>query len=140
MATREPRGIRNNNPGNIRAVDGVTWDGQVGVDDAGFVIFDTPDLAGIRALAKVLRTYYEKHGLKNIYAMLQRYAPPSENDTRAYAESVSQYVDFPVFNYIPPSKFKELLPRLVEAIIRHENGQQPYSQAQIQAGVERALA
>lgn len=42
------RGIRNNNAGNIRA-NKIIWDGQTGIDDAGFAIFKSPEW-GVRAL------------------------------------------------------------------------------------------
>ena len=51
MATR---GIRNNNPGNIR-VSKDQWEGMTG-DDGAFVIFDSPE-SGVRALAKNLQSY-----------------------------------------------------------------------------------
>ena len=48
-----PRGIRNNNGGNIRW-DGVTdWQGMTGADAQGFVIFSDP-VYGVRAMAKIL--------------------------------------------------------------------------------------
>jgi len=45
-----PRGIRNNNPGNIRKNESFTWQGEIDQDDKGFVVFDD-EVNGLRALA-----------------------------------------------------------------------------------------
>ncbi len=61
---QRPRGIRNNNPGNIR--HGENWQGlnpNSRSIDAAFCVFNTP-VAGIRALAKVLINYKKIYGLK----------------------------------------------------------------------------
>lgn len=128
-----PRGVRNNNPGNIRAGD--KWQGLTGVDDAGFCQFDTPE-HGIRALAKVLMSYQYKHGLRTLRQMVTRWAPPVENDTESYIESVcAQCYASPDNPYtLTPSR---LYP-LVAAIIKHENGQQPYTHDQLQGGIDAA--
>jgi hypothetical protein len=130
-----PRGIRNNNPGNIR--EGDDWRGLTGVDDAGFCQFDTPE-HGIRALTRVLMSYQFKHGLRTLRQMISRWAPESENDTDAYIESVCrQCYASPDNPYtLTPSR---LLP-LVVAIIKHENGEVPYPHDVIQAGVDAAYA
>lgn len=51
-----PRGIRNNNPGNIIWNSVNNWTGQTGRDSGGFAIFDLP-LHGLRAMNKLLNTY-----------------------------------------------------------------------------------
>ena len=86
-----PRGVRNANPGNLRAVTGVQWLGQVGVDDVGFAVFDTPQ-HGIRAMAKQLLAYQQKHGLNTIAGIINRWAPSVENDTGAYVADVASAV------------------------------------------------
>lgn len=128
-----PRGVRNNNPGNIRVGD--AWQGLTGGDDAGFCIFDTPE-NGIRALARVLISYQAKHGLRTLRQMVSRWAPESENDTEAYIESVCQQCGASPDNpyILTPGR---LLP-LVRAIIKHENGQMPYAADVLQAGVDAA--
>ena len=80
-----PRGIRNNNPGNIKK-NKIEWDGLVSEEeqkDNTFFIFKSPEF-GIRALTKILITYRKTHDLYNIWGITNRYAPPFENNTEAY--------------------------------------------------------
>lgn len=85
-----PRGIRNNNPGNIR--HGSNWQGlnpnSRNIDPA-FCVF-TSSVYGIRALAKVLINYKKIHGLNTVRQIISRYAPPNENQTTAYIQSVAK--------------------------------------------------
>lgn len=122
------RGIRNNNPGNIRK--GANWDGSTG-DDGAFVIFRSPEY-GIRALAKLLLNYERLHGLNTVRGIISRYAPSNENNTAAYVSSVSGKLDID-----PDTTFsvQTRLPELITAIIHHENGQQPYSEQLIARGI-----
>ena len=114
----EPRGIRNNNPGNIRASDD-DWQGKVGVDDAGFVIFDTPE-NGARALSKTLDTYSTKHGLNTVRGIIGRWAPESENDTAAYVDRVSKQIGVGPDDTLDLSG--DTKQKLMAQIIAHENG------------------
>lgn len=77
------RGLRNNNPGNIRK-DGTHWKGEVEPSrDAAFKQFESMAW-GYRAMFKCLNTYSRKYGLDTIRKMISRWAPPSENDTDPY--------------------------------------------------------
>jgi len=133
--TVTPRGIRNNNPGNIR-YDGTLWQGETGQDGGGFVTFDTPE-HGIRALAKVLISYQTKHGLTTIGQMINRWAPPVENDTDAYVVAVCKACSASPSN--PYTLTPSRLATLAAAIIHQENGEQPYSDAVIETGVDSAF-
>ena len=84
-----PRGVRNNNPGNIRK--GIPWDGLASEqDDSAFDQFISPQY-GIRALAKLLLAYQDFHGLRTLERMCARWAPASDNnDPLAYAQAVAQ--------------------------------------------------
>jgi hypothetical protein len=140
-----PRGIRNNNPGNIDFSKANDWLGQLPFDPAiesRFARFDTPQ-HGIRALAKTLLSYQRKHGLKTVRAMIGRWAPCSENDTSAYARAVEARLQ--AEQGILPGADIDLQTRavlvcLVQAIILHENGTNPYSRAVIEEGVAKAFA
>lgn len=124
---RATRGLRNDNPGNIRAVSGVTWVGQVGIDDKGFVVFDSWQ-NGVRAMAITLRNYQRHHGLSTVAEIISRWAPGVENDTASYIGDVSNRMG------VTPAQSLNLendatLTALVQAVIHHENGLQPYDVA-----------
>ncbi len=85
-----PRGIRNNNPLNIRRSKD-QWQGMRREQtDPSFCQFE--NLAyGWRAAFKLLtRTYYHTYRLYTIRAIVTKWAPPNENNTRAYVENVSR--------------------------------------------------
>ncbi|MDO9011326.1 MAG: hypothetical protein Q7U78_05900 [Gallionella sp.] len=127
------RGIRNNNPGNIRH-SSTHWQGmEAQQTDAAFVQFTTPEY-GIRALNKLLDTYAGKYGLTTVQGIITRWAPASENNTAAYIKSVAAQIG------VTPGEQLNVSHRaaLVQAIIRHENGIQPYTMAQINTGVTMA--
>jgi hypothetical protein len=129
-----PRGIRNHNPGNIRHSKTI-WMGQADDQpDQEFVTFESP-IYGIRALYKILKTYQSKHGLKTVAQIINRWAPPNENDTAAYVKAVAAACSVVPKQEIDLPKIAE---KLVAAIIKHENGQQPYSAADIQRAIEMA--
>lgn len=72
----------NNNPGNIKPPKGVTYDGQIGVDDRGFAIFENKDY-GRKALVNDVEAKI-KNGLLTPEAFINRYAPEGkENDEDA---------------------------------------------------------
>ncbi len=137
--TKTPRGIRNNNPGNIRR-NGDPWQGLAERQgDVEFFTFKDP-VYGIRALARTLITYQDKHGLRSISQIIARWAPPVENNTNAYVRAVAADAGLDASQPLDMHRFDHLLP-LTKAIIRHENGQQPYADAQLTkalvlAGVE----
>lgn len=131
-----PRGVRNNNPGNIR-ISPTPWQGKVRGSDLEFETFDTPE-NGIRALAKVLLSYQDRYGIRTVRAAINRWAPPVENDTNAYALAVAGALGVDVDDPLDFHREAILLP-MVMAIIRHENGQQPYSAETLKAGVQSAL-
>lgn len=129
-AQYKQRGIRNHNPGNIRR--GANWQGMAATQtDPAFIQFTAPEY-GIRALARVLNTYRRQHGLKTIAGIITRWAPRHENQTDAYISAVAGHVGKP---YDAPLTDADLLP-LIAAIIKHENGVQPYPAAVIQKGIE----
>jgi len=122
---KKPRGIRNNNPGNIRWGD--EWQGLIPKsqrNDKLFCQFTSPEY-GIRAMIVILRNYQSKYGLRTITGMIKRWAPPNENDTQAYIDSVAQATGTNSDRPIDLNDSRKLFP-LLQAIIRHENGSQPY--------------
>lgn len=128
-----PRGIRNNNPGNIR--HGAKWQGMAAQQtDANFVQFISPEY-GLRALSKLLDTYFNSYGLNTVRKIIDKYAPSSENNTEAYARAVAAALGVSPDTVINVPQKKAAL---VAAIVEHENGQQPYTIAQISTGVTMA--
>ncbi|MFI3241771.1 MAG: structural protein [Alphaproteobacteria bacterium] len=133
----QPRGIRNNNPGNIR--HGANW---IGLEpnskelDKSFCVFKSP-VYGIRALAKVLLNYQRLYKINTIRGIINRYAPPNENNTDSYINAVANQLGIGADDLID---IKEpcILVVLIKAIIRHENGVQPYDTQTILEGIEIA--
>ena len=84
-----PRGIRNNNPLNIRV--GNNWKGEVAKpSDHTFEQF-TEMKWGCRAAFIILRTYINRHKLDTIPKIITRWAPSNENNTLAYIKAVEKY-------------------------------------------------
>lgn len=127
------RGIRNNNPGNIR--HGIDWDGldKDQSKDKEFSQFSTPEY-GIRAMFKILKTYNNKYNLNTIEGIINRWAPPIENDTEAYIDFVSSKVGKNSSEVLNEKDYISL----VQAIIHMENGDQPYPLLLITAGRDLA--
>jgi hypothetical protein len=121
-----PRGIRNRNPGNIDYHAANKWAGlATPPSDGRFCIFQE-DQFGIRALAKLLCLYQSKHGCSTIQKIVNRWAPPVENNTNAYVNAVAKQVGVEPDAAIDLSADPDKLERLVRAIVRHENGPGPY--------------
>lgn len=129
------RGIRNNNPGNIRWGEnwqGLKKDGKK--QDPSFCVF-TNAVYGIRALGKLLKNYQRLYGLNTPRKIINRYAPPFENQTQAYIQSVAQQLGITPDSVVDLSE-RGVLTVFIKAIIRHENGIQPYKDETIQKGIE----
>lgn len=129
-----PRGIRNNNPGNIR-YNGIAWQGlAVPPSDGAFCRFVSTKY-GIRALSIIIKTYKKKYNLNTIKQIISRWAPTNENDTNSYVMDVSKALKVaPTDNIDVFDNFVML--NLCRAIIRHENGIQPYTDDLIMNGIE----
>lgn len=144
------RGIRNNNPGNIdfnaTQFERDKWEGELGIEDhpsARFTTFISPEY-GIRAMCKILLTYHHKRkandgsAIDTVQEVIDRWAPPIENDTDAYANAVRSAMGIIKGEEIDIDD-PDILTGLTEQIIRHENGEQPYDEATIMRGVCLAL-
>lgn len=122
-----PRGIRNNNPGNLEGDQG--FKGFVGLDDKGYAKFDSPD-SGLRAMAINLRNQQDLHGLNTVEDIVTKYAPPNENNTAAYIANVSKSLNVgpqdPLDLHEP-----QVLATLTKAVIKQEQGAIPVSDKQV---------
>lgn len=132
-------GIKYHNPGNIRRVKGVVWEGQDDKQGGTFVRFKEPKW-GIRAIARVLITYADARlandgsRIDTVQEFIERWAPPAENDTASYAGHVRLRLGVAKGSSID-IKDPVVMKQMIEAIITHENGSQPYSDAQLVAGM-----
>lgn len=115
-----PRGIRNNNPLNIRK--GSRWIGlSPKQTDKSFCQF-TSMVYGVRAGFLTLRTYICKHKCNTIEKIISRWAPPKENNTAAYISAVAKRTRLATDLPIRIADKKELC-SLVSAMIEVECGQ-----------------
>lgn len=117
----EPRGLRNCNPLNIRLSKGKPWKGEVRPSqDPVFCQFR--DMAhGYRAAMLLLRNYVRLYRLSTPRELISRWAPPSENDTRGYLDTVCKLTGLEPDEPADLSRRKVLVP-LVAAMSQVENG------------------
>ena len=87
-----PRGIRNNNPLNIRRTGKDQWKGLTEVqNDRSFCQFKSLEWGWRAAFYLLTRTYYHTHRLNTIRGIISRWAPPQDhNNTAAYISNVSK--------------------------------------------------
>ena len=114
------RGLRNNNPGNIRRSK-VHYKGEVRPSrDPDFKEFSTMAY-GYRAVFVLLDTYRSRYGLTTIRQMLNRYAPPTENFTEGYVRFVADYSGVMSDEVVDTRSEKDMIP-IVAAMSKIENG------------------
>lgn len=134
--SQQPRGVRNNNPGNIMRTD-TQWQGEVHGNDPKYSSFETPE-AGIRAMGKNLIAYQDNHGINTVAGIISRWAPATDNnDHQAYTSTVANALG------VKPDQPIDLhdsatLSSLTKSMIQVENGKQPYSDQQIALGLAAA--
>ncbi len=131
----QPRGILNNNPGNIRRT-GIDWRGEVPdaeKTDALFEQFTAPEW-GIRAMAREILTSLRR-GQTTIREIITEWAPPAENPTAAYIENVAARTGIDADTPLDAARD---LPAVVGAIIVQENGFNPYPADLISQGIRLA--
>lgn len=129
-----PRGIRNNNPGNL------DFAGQTGATKEGgangrFAVFGSQQ-AGLVALVKQIGLYVNR-GKNTIRKIIQTYAPPSENNTEGYISAVAKSLGIGADQPLDPNSAQQIM-GLVKAIINHENGPGYVSDADISSGYAAA--
>lgn len=129
----DPRGFRNNNPLNIEA--GAFTQGQPGFSgsDGRFARFASMD-QGVGAADKLLQVYANKHGLNTVGGIVNRWAPPSDNNpTSTYAATVAKAIgvdpNAPVDMADPAMRQK-----IIRAMAQFENGRPLPQMAQAPVG------
>ncbi|CAI0818517.1 lytic transglycosylase [Serratia proteamaculans] len=126
-----PRGIRNNNPGNLN---------YVGQNGAALENHATPRFArfnsafeGFAALGKQIKAYYNGTSkaagyqkLQSVEDIISRFAPASENNTQGYIDKLSKMLGVgrgESLNIHDP----QVLATLMNGITQIENGKNPYA-------------
>lgn len=116
-----PRGIRNNNPLNIRI--GNRWEGESPhPTDTEFEQFVSMEY-GVRAAFILLRRYIKRYHLRTIWDIISRWAPSTENNTNKYARFVSEKMGISVCDVLDCTNRFQMV-NLVCAMAQYENGQQ----------------
>ncbi|WP_269935810.1 hypothetical protein [Serratia liquefaciens] len=123
-------GLRNNNPGNLRAAPNTTG------KNGGFSTFASPQ-DGLAALSRQLQLYGDR-GNNTLNGIIHTYAPRSENKTQSYIDAVSKQTGFNPSDRINLHS-PEVLEKLIPAIIKHENGVQPYTRDEISKGINDSV-
>lgn len=115
-----PRGLRNNNPGNIRITKD-KWKGLRPVqEDKEF--FQFSDMKwGYRALIRTFQNYRRRHGCQTIADFIRRWAPSTENNTSGYISRVCKEMQVPT-TYVPDVEDKTTMCAFAAAISQVENG------------------
>jgi hypothetical protein len=109
----------------------VRYRGEVDSSDSQFRQFESMAM-GYRAMFVLLHTYRIKYGLRTVAQMIRRYAPDSENNTKAYIDSVVQISGIDAGQQIDTTRAEVMVP-VVAAMSRIENGVGAVS-AEVMAG------
>ena len=121
---RLPRGLRNNNPGNINFANQPLATLETGVSSPRFAKFPTMD-DGINALLNQLNRYFVR-GINTVATIIYKWAPPIENNTQAYVKFVADKLS------VKPTDTLSFTPQvaseLAYAISRLENGNLNFTQ------------
>lgn len=139
----EPRGIRNNNPGNLN---------YVGQNGATLEEHATPRFArfnsafeGFAALGKQIKAYYNGTSkaagyqkLQSVEDIISRFAPASENNTQSYINKLSKMLGVgrgDSLNIQDP----QVLATLMNGITQIENGKNPYAPEMVLKAAQSAV-
>lgn len=135
--TKLSRGIRNNNPGNIRNSERNDWKGEVAKadkKDQAFEEFETM-AEGVRAMMLLLQKYQRSYNLHTVKELVERWAPRNENNTAAYVRTVCKEMQMPECCGLDLTD-KGTMCALVDAMCFVENGVH-IDMADIEAGWEK---
>ncbi|MBS0861367.1 phage tail tape measure protein [Providencia rettgeri] len=124
------RGLRNKNPGNLRdANNKIGFQGPEGDQMAVFA----SERDGLAAMSRQLMLDAER-GKNRIDDYIRKYAPASENKTQEYIDMVSKQTGYGAYESLDMHD-PEVLAKLMNAMIKVENGAQPFSYDQIMEGI-----
>ena len=116
-----PRGLRNNNPLNIRRTANL-WQGlSKEQNDPDFFQFESMAW-GYRAAFVVLRTYRNRYGINTVERIVRRWAPEKDgNDTEYYIRKVTVLTGLERTQILDDQDPRTMM-NLVAAMSRVENG------------------
>lgn len=116
VSNREVRGIRNNNPGNIKINPNNKWLGKIPENrntDGVFEQFENMDF-GIRASLVLMKNYFNKKGLRTIKGVIYKW---STTDQQPYTDFVEQSTGIDQNKTLSVNQ----IPAIAEAIFHFEN-------------------
>ncbi|CNI67348.1 LysM domain-containing protein [Yersinia massiliensis] len=131
--TKAPRGIRNNNPGNLN------YAGQRGAEkesgpNGRFAVFQSMT-DGVAALYKQLNLYFQR-GTNTIESIVKKYAPASDgNNVMSYITSLMKATGKKA-NEVLSAEDMQTMFALIKGIINHENGAGFVPDHQIAQGIQ----
>ncbi|WP_047236643.1 hypothetical protein [Chromobacterium subtsugae] len=133
-----PRGIRNNNPGNLNFAHQAQATRETRPDGTKGRFAAFPDAqTGLNALSRQLQLYSAK-GLKSVSQMIEKFAPKEENNTKAYIAKVSKALGVTKTDSLNMSD-PTVVRTMMDAIIKVENGYNPYSREMVAAAANKNL-
>lgn len=130
MLSTLPRNVRLNNPGNVDRTS-IVWQGMSALQaDPRFITFVSAQW-GFRCMARILKGDY-REGAVTVHELIDRWAPPIENDTSAYVIDVANRLSVGIDETLALPN--SLLP-LLKAIAIHEGGC-PWADSVVQLGID----
>ncbi|CAI1223475.1 hypothetical protein [Serratia proteamaculans] len=133
QSANSPRGIRNNNPGNLNYV-GQSGASKEGGENGRFAVFGSMT-DGIAALYKQIQLYF-KRGTDTISEIVNKYAPASDNNNvMAYINSLVKSTGKGANESLSSADMSTIF-NLLKGIISHENGKGYVSDDEIMRGIQ----
>ncbi len=135
------RGLRNNNPLNIRRSKD-HWRGQCPQQtDPAFCQFESLEYGWRAAFVLLTSSYYQRHHLRTLRAIITRWAPPVENDTAAYITYVAHHTGFDPDALLPsPSASPATWQSIATVMSLRECGLHPINYEAMRRGWEMAMS
>ena len=148
MAKQFPRGVRNNNPLNVKFSTANHWYGQTGADEDGFVICEYP-WQGYRMSAVLLKNYQKNHlatdgsAIDTVAEIIARWAPQVPSGTEnphqaAYIATVRRWMGVEKGAHIDCEDHDQMK-SLISAMARFETGMEKPFGALTDKALERGL-
>lgn len=110
---------KNLNPLNIKQLPkGQLWQGQVGVDKFGHVIFSSWEY-GVRAASFTLRSYARRHKIDTVSGLVDRFCEAKGKNYDAYVNYICRRIGVEKNQKID---LVEYMPKLLRIMARYESG------------------